>query len=53
LIHSPKKLVAVIGLQGLVVIETDDVLLICPRNRSQDVRQVVDLLRARGRDDLL
>jgi mannose-1-phosphate guanylyltransferase len=53
LIHSPKKLVAAIGLQDLVVIETDDALLICPRDRSQDVRKVVDTLRARGRDDLL
>ena len=53
LIHSPKKLVAAIGLQDLVVIETKDALLICPRDRSQDVREVVNRLRARGRDDLL
>jgi mannose-1-phosphate guanylyltransferase len=53
LIHSPKKLVATIGLRDMVVIETDDALLICPKERSQDVRQVVDLLRERGREDLL
>jgi mannose-1-phosphate guanylyltransferase len=53
LIHSPKKLVATIGLRDMVVIETDDALLICPMERSQDVRQVVDLLRERGREDLL
>jgi mannose-1-phosphate guanylyltransferase len=52
-IYSPRKLVAAIGLQDLIVIETEDALLICPRDRSQDVRAVVDLLRAQGRDDLL
>jgi mannose-1-phosphate guanylyltransferase len=53
LVHSPKKLVATIGLQDLVIVETEDALLVCPQDRCQDVRKVVDLLRARGREDLL
>jgi mannose-1-phosphate guanylyltransferase len=53
LVYSPKKLVATIGLQDLVIVETDDALLVCPQDRSQDVRKIVDLLRARGREDLL
>jgi mannose-1-phosphate guanylyltransferase len=53
LIYSPKKLVAVIGLQDLIVVETDDALLICSESRSEDVRQVVDMLRKQERDDLL
>jgi mannose-1-phosphate guanylyltransferase len=53
LIYSPKKLVAAVGLEGMVVVETDDALLICPRERSQDVRKIVDALRTRGREDLL
>ena len=53
LIHSPKKLVATIGLQDLIVVETHDALLICTQDRCQDVRKVVDLLRAQGREDLL
>jgi len=52
-IHSPSKLVATIGLSNLVVIETDDVLLICPKERDQDVRQLVELLEREGRHDLL
>jgi mannose-1-phosphate guanylyltransferase len=52
-IHSPNKLVATIGLNDLVVIETDDVLLICPKERDQDVRQLVELLEREGRHDLL
>jgi mannose-1-phosphate guanylyltransferase len=53
LIHSPRKLVATIGLSNLVVIETEDVLLICPKERDQDVRQLVELLEREGRHDLL
>jgi mannose-1-phosphate guanylyltransferase len=52
-IHSPGKLVATIGLNDLVVIETDDVLLICPKVRDQDVRKLVELLEREGRQDLL
>jgi mannose-1-phosphate guanylyltransferase len=52
-IHSPSKLVATIGLNDLVVIETDDVLLICPKERDQDVRKLVELLEREGRQDLL
>jgi mannose-1-phosphate guanylyltransferase len=52
-IHSPGKLVATIGLNDLVVIETDDVLLICPKERDQDVRRLVELMEREGRDDLL
>jgi mannose-1-phosphate guanylyltransferase len=53
LIYSPHKLVATIGLENMIVIETDNALLICPRERSEDVRDIVDALRAAGRDDLL
>jgi mannose-1-phosphate guanylyltransferase len=52
-IHSPTKLVATIGLSNLVVIDTDDVLLICPKERDQDVRKLVELLDREGRHDLL
>jgi mannose-1-phosphate guanylyltransferase len=52
-IHSSNKLVATIGLRDLVVIETDDVLLICPKERDQDVRKLVELLEHEGRYDLL
>jgi mannose-1-phosphate guanylyltransferase len=52
-IYSPHKLVATIGLNDLVVIETDDVVLICPKDRDQDVRKLVELLEQQGRQDLL
>ena len=53
LIYSPHKVVAAIGLEDLIVVETENALLICPRARSQDVRIIVDALRDAGREDLL
>jgi mannose-1-phosphate guanylyltransferase len=47
------KLVALIGVQDLVVVDTDDALLIMPRERAQDVRRVVDDLAARGQKKYL
>ncbi len=49
MIHSPRKLVAAVGLEGMVVIETEDAILICPKARSQDVRQIVERLKQMGK----
>lgn len=40
-----KKLIATIGLEDIVVVETDDVLLVCAKKRSQDVKKLVEKLR--------
>ncbi|MCW5853248.1 MAG: mannose-1-phosphate guanylyltransferase [Anaerolineae bacterium] len=53
LIYSPNRLVAALGVEDLVIVDTDDVLLILPRHRAQDVRALVAELRKRGRPDLL
>jgi mannose-1-phosphate guanylyltransferase len=45
--------VALLGVRDLVVVETDDALLITTRERSQDVGKVVGELKARGRQDLV
>ena len=50
---SPKKFVAAVGIRDLVVVETDDALLICPRERAQDVGKVVKWLEEKKRRDLL
>jgi mannose-1-phosphate guanylyltransferase len=42
------RLVATLGLRDLVVVDTPDAVLVCPRDRAQDVRAVVDALKARG-----
>jgi mannose-1-phosphate guanylyltransferase len=47
------RLVAAVGLQGLCVIDSGDSLLVVPRDRAQDVRAIVDALKAKGRSDKL
>ena len=49
---SPKAL-ALLGVRGLVVIETPDAVLVCAKDRAQDVRRIVDQLTQRGRKDLV
>ncbi len=53
IIHSTKKLVAVIGLKDIVIIETEDALLVCPKERAPDVRRAVEELKERGLEDYL
>jgi len=48
-----KKVVALVGVNDLVVVETEDALLVIPRERAQDVRMIVDALKAAGRTELL
>jgi mannose-1-phosphate guanylyltransferase len=45
--------VGVLGVEGLVVIVTRDAVLVIPKDRAQDVRQVVEAARRSGREDLL
>lgn len=42
---SQKKLV-LFGVEDLVVVETEDTILVCPKDRSQDIRQVVKIVQA-------
>ncbi|HET9599542.1 MAG TPA: mannose-1-phosphate guanylyltransferase [Anaeromyxobacteraceae bacterium] len=48
-----RRPVAVIGLEGVVVVDAGDAILVCRRDRAQDVRKAVDELRRRGREDVL
>jgi len=50
---SPKKFVAAIGVHDLIVVETPDALLICPRERAQDVGIIVKSLEERKLRELL
>jgi mannose-1-phosphate guanylyltransferase len=42
------KLVALVGVDDLVVVDSGDALLVVPKNRAQDVREIVAALRARN-----
>ena len=53
LVRGGPRLIATIGLDKLVIVDTPDVLLICPMERVQDVKQLVEKLRANKRNDVL
>lgn len=48
-----RKLVALVGVTDLIVVDTDDALLICKRGRSQEIRQLVSALENREWRDVL
>jgi mannose-1-phosphate guanylyltransferase len=52
-LYSPSKFVAVVGVRDLIVVETPDALLICPRERAQDIGRIVKRLEDQKRKDLL
>jgi len=45
LVFGDRRLVAAIGLEDMIIVDTEDALLVCPRSRAQDVRRVVDALK--------
>lgn len=47
------RLTALLGVDGLVVVQAEDATLICPADRAQEVRDILAALRERGRDELL
>jgi mannose-1-phosphate guanylyltransferase len=42
------RMVVTIGLEDIVIVDTDDVILVCHRDRAQDVRDIVQRLKERG-----
>jgi mannose-1-phosphate guanylyltransferase len=50
-VRAGKRLVSAIGLQDLVIVDTDDALLVLPKERAQDIRQIVSRLKADGRSE--
>jgi mannose-1-phosphate guanylyltransferase len=50
---TEKKLVVTIGVENLIVIDSGDALLICRRDRAQEVRQVIETLKKTHREDYL
>jgi mannose-1-phosphate guanylyltransferase len=53
LVNGGGRLVALIGVTGLVVVNTSDALLVCPLERAQDVKKLVEELERRGLREFL
>jgi mannose-1-phosphate guanylyltransferase len=52
-VYSPKKFVALVGVEDLVIVDTEDALLVARRDHSQDVGKIVKELGLAGRTDLI
>jgi mannose-1-phosphate guanylyltransferase len=53
LIVNDQRIAALIGVEDLMIIDTDNGLLVCKRGESQSVKEVVDYLRRKGMDEYL
>jgi len=52
-ISTPQKMTALIGVDDLIVVDTPDALMICRKDKAQDVRKLQEMLKKRGYDHLL
>lgn len=50
---NPKKIIATVGCENLVIVDTPDALLVCPKYKSQEVKKIVERLKAEGKDKYL
>lgn len=53
LIYAHDKLLATVGLKDIVIVDTPDVTLVCNKNNSQDVKKLIEKLKASGQDKYL
>lgn len=48
IVYGNGRLIATIGIDGLIIADTGDALLICPKDQAQSVKEIVDLLKRKG-----
>lgn len=48
-----KRLIAAVGVEDIIIVDTDDAVLICSKNNTQDVKQVIAQLKDQGCNDLV
>lgn len=48
ILYADQRLIATIGLSDMVVVDTHDATLVCPKARAQDVKKVVEILKKQG-----
>lgn len=52
-VYSKEKLIATVGISDVIIVDMPDAVLVCAKERAQDVKKIVEMLRARGREELL
>jgi mannose-1-phosphate guanylyltransferase len=49
IVPSGERIIATLGVRDIVIVDTPDAVLVCARERAQDVKKLVDLLKEQGR----
>ena len=52
-VYNPGKMTALVGVRDLVVVETPDALLVCRKDRDQEVKKILEALAKRGKSRVL
>lgn len=53
LLHTNGRLIAMVGVDDLLIIDTDEILMIAPKSRSQDVKKLVERLKEENKEEYL
>jgi mannose-1-phosphate guanylyltransferase len=53
LIHANGRLVALIGVDDMIIVDTDEILMVVPKSRSQDVKKIVERLKEEKKEEYL
>jgi mannose-1-phosphate guanylyltransferase/mannose-6-phosphate isomerase len=51
LLHAQSKMIAAVGIENLVVVETSDAVLVAEKSRAQDVKEIAEILKSSGRSE--
>lgn len=52
-IYSSKRIVTALDIENIVIVETADAIMVCRKDKAQDVREIVDAIKENGREELL
>lgn len=53
LVHVGDRMVALLGVNDMIVVDTDEILMVAPKSKSQDVKKLVEQLKAEKREQFL
>ena len=53
IIQGSNKLIATVGLDNIIIIDTEDALLVCNKAHTQDIKEIVEKLKSNGMIDYL
>ena len=53
MIQGEKKLIAAVGLENIIVVDTSDAILICAKDSASDIKKVLENLKICNRDEYI